>query len=317
MKKILLAMFFSSLIVLAIPLIIVMLMNGIADNSPKDDELISVYFHEDDTVKQINAAEYLIGVVAAEMPAAFEEEALKAQAAAARTYMRYHSQKASEHKGGAAVCTDYRHCQAWTDINDKMEAWGDDAEKYRRKIENAVYDTADEIITYNGSIINSVFFSTSSGKTENAEDVWGEAVPYLISVDSPGEENAPKFSSEISISADDAKKKISENTDGADFSEKIFSDIVRSDAGGIKNISAGGIRISGPALREIFDLNSTNAEITENGGSVTFRVKGNGHGVGMSQYGAEAMAENGAGYKEILTHYYTGCEITNQPSPSA
>lgn len=310
MKNFFIAALGFSVIILFVPLFIVMLMGGLADNSAKDDELISVYFADEDTVKEINTADYLIGVVAAEMPASFEEEALKAQAVAARTYMTYHTAKAKEHKDGAAVCTDYTHCQAWVDINDKMEAWGDDAKEYRKKVERAVADTAGEIITYNGEAINSLFFSTSSGKTENAADVWGEELPYLVSVDSNGEEEAPKFTSEVRITAEEAKSKLSEQVSGTDFSDGIFSNIIRSDSGGIKTLDAGGVTIKGTQLRSIFGLNSTNAEISEEDGSVIFKVKGNGHGVGMSQYGAEAMAENGSDYKEILMHYYTGCELT-------
>lgn len=310
MKNFFIAAIGFSIIIIIVPLFIVMMMGGLIDNSAKDTELINVYFSDEDTVKQINTSDYLVGVVAAEMPASFEEEALKAQAVAARTYMTYHTAKSKEHKDNASVCTDYTHCQAWVNINDKMEAWGESAEEYRKKIEKAVSDTAGEIVTYNGEAINSLFFSTSSGKTENAADVWGDNLPYLVSVDSPGEDEAPKFTSQVEFTIDEAKSKIEEQIDGTDFSNGLFSNIIRSDAGGIKTIDAGGATISGTQLRTIFGLNSTNAEIKEENNSVIFIVKGNGHGVGMSQYGAEAMAENGSNYKEILTHYYTGCQVS-------
>lgn len=310
MKKILLALFAFLGVILILPLIIVELMGGSGNKTAKDDELISVYFADEDEVKEINAGEYLVGVVAAEMPAEFDEEALKAQAAAARTYMTYHSAKSKEHKGGAAVCTDHTHCQAWVDINDKMEAWGSDAKKYRKKIENAVSDTADELIKYNGEPINAVFFSTSSGHTENSADVWGEALPYLVSVESPGEENAPKFTSEASFTLDEAKSRLSGAFNITSFTEPLFSDIERTDSGAVKTVNVCGNTVKGTELRTAFDLNSANIEITEADDAVKFNVRGYGHGVGMSQYGANAMAKNGADYKEILTHYYTGAEVS-------
>ena len=302
-------------IIMIIPLIIVLIMGGVADNSEGDRGLIKVYFAAEDKVLEINRAEYLEGVVAAEMAAEFNKEALRAQAVAARTYMVYHSENAKEHKDGAVVCTDYKHCQAWTNIDDKMESWGDNAEKYRHKIEQAVKATSDEVIAYEDKPINAVFFSTSSGNTENAADVWGEAFPYLVSVSSPGEENAPNFTSESVVSKDEAKKLLSDfnaKLKNADFSGTVFSDIGRSEAGGIKSISVCGVKIKGTELRSIFSLKSTNAQIDESGDSIKFSVKGYGHGVGMSQYGAQAMAENGADYKEILAHYYTGTSVIKQ-----
>lgn len=293
------------IITVVLPLIIVAVMGGIADNSQKDEDLIKVYFTDEDEVKEINTAQYLVGVVAAEMPADFDIEALKAQAVAARTYMLYHASKVSEHKDGAVVCTDYSHCQAWVNPVDKITD-----KDLLKKVQKSVRETGGEVITYNGELINSVFFSTSSGKTENAADVWGREFDYLVSVVSEGEENSPNFQSEYTISIEEAKNKISENVDGVDFSKGIFGNTIRSDAGGIKTIETGGVVIAGTQLRNIFSLNSTNAEIEINDGNITFKVKGYGHGVGMSQYGAEAMACDGKNYKEILKHYYTDCEIS-------
>ena len=297
-------------LIMLIPLIVVMIMGGVIDNSARDSDLIKVYFDKEDTVKEINIGDYLVGVVAAEIPAEFEAETLKAQAVAARTYMKYHQNNKTEHKDGAVVCTDYKHCQAWVDINEKMEGWGDNAKKYRSKMESAVSDTSGELVKFESEPINAVFFSTSSGKTENAVDVWGEEVPYLISVNSPGEEGAPHFMSEKVMSVEEVKQIISANVEGADFSNGLFGNIIRSDAGGIITIEVGGVQIKGTALRTMLDLRSTNVQIKEENGNVIFNVKGNGHGVGMSQYGANAMAKNGCDYKEILTHYYSGCVVS-------
>lgn len=302
MKRFFVVSAITVIMIFIIPLAVVTLMGGIIDNSRKDGELIKVYFADEDKVKEINTAEYLAGVVAAEVMPDFEQETLKAQAVAARTYMRYQSENGKEHTNGAAVCTDYKHCQAWTDINKK------DGE-YIKRVKQAVADTGDEMVYYKNKLANTVFFSTSSGKTENASDVWGEEVPYLVSVDSPGEEGAPNFMSEESVTIDEAKSKISSEVKAADFSKGMFGNIVRSESGGIIKLTVGGVGIKGTELRTIFGLRSANIQIKEENGKVIFSVKGNGHGVGMSQYGANAMAKNGKNYKEILMHYYTDCEV--------
>lgn len=302
MKRFLYITLITSVIVFFIPLFVVMIMGGVVDNSARDNDLIKVYFTEENTVKEINTSEYLTGVVCAELPSSFHDEVLKAQAVAARTYMNYKIVNGIKHENGAMVCTDYKHCQAWRDVSESDET-------FINRIRKAITDTAGEMVLYNNKPINSVFFSTSSGKTENCSDVWGEEVPYLVSVVSQGEEAAPNFMSECIITADEAKKKISEQIEGVDFSKGLFQNIIRSESGGIKTLDIGGVNIKGTKLRSIFELRSTNADIKEENGNIIFTVKGNGHGVGMSQYGAEAMAQNGKGYKDILAHYYTGCTV--------
>ena len=188
MKRFFIVSAVTVIMIFIIPLAVVTLMGGIIDNSQKDGGLIKVYFADEDKVKEINTAEYLAGVVAAEVMPDFETEALKAQAVAARTYMKYQSENGKEHNGGAVVCTDYKHCQAWVDINEK------DAE-YAKRVKQAVTDTGNEMVYYENKPANTVFFSTSSGRTENASDVWGEDIPYLVSVESSGEESAPNFMS--------------------------------------------------------------------------------------------------------------------------
>ncbi len=311
MRKILFFVLVCIFITLILPLIIVGIMGGFIDNSRKDDELIDVYFHTEDSVKKINFEEYLTGVVCAEMSATFNTEALKAQAVAARTYSLYKMSKKEndEYHKGAQLCTDYTHCQAWTDINDKSEAWGQNAKENTEKIKNAVKSTANEVIMYDGKIINALFHSTSSGNTENSSDVWGKEIPYLISVKSDGEEVSPRYESREVLSCDEFIKIATDNIDGVEFSDEFFSDIIRSDAGGIKTIKIGNKEIPGTQMRQIYNLRSTNVQITQDGDNIIFDVKGNGHGVGMSQYGANHLAQTGNNYKSILEHYYTGIEI--------
>ncbi|MDD6484902.1 MAG: stage II sporulation protein D [Clostridiales bacterium] len=314
MKRLAGAFLFIVFITVLLPLAVVYIMGGFADEKSAKGELIEVYFHERDEVVSINSEEYLKGVVAAEMSAGFDREALKAQAVAARTYLYNHLQSNTqdEYHKGAKICTDYRHCQAWADIEAKAADWGERAKEYRDKIESAVEQTRGEVIKYNGEIISALFHSTSSGMTENAKDVWGEEIPYLVSVISEGEEASPRYESEAAFALEDYKSKISESVEGADFEKGLFSDIVRSDAGGIIELKVGGVLIRGTELRRIFGLNSTNVSLTLDSDTVKMNVKGYGHGVGMSQYGANYLAQNGMGYKDILTHYYTGVEISQK-----
>ena len=273
-------------------------------------ERIKVYVTEEDAVREMDTEQYLKEVVAAEMPVEFNKEALKAQAVAARTYLKSRENKHFDEHKGAVVCTDYKHCKAWISEEKRKELWeAEKREQYWKKISDCVNETKNQYIMYNGAAIDALFHSTSSGYTENASDVWGGEVPYLVSVKSDGEELSPRYKSEKTVTVQEFKDKISEKVENTDWAGDLFSDIERSEAGGIKTMKAGGVEISGVTLRTIFELRSTNVQLEEKDGNVHFDVKGNGHGVGMSQYGANYLASTGMGYKDILKHYYTGTEI--------
>ncbi len=288
---------------------------GKYEKPPKEaEEVLSVYIKAEDRVCEMNKSQYIKEVVAAEMPASFEEEALKAQAVAARSYLeaRRNAYKKSGtpdvHKG-AEICTDSAHCKAWISESERKKLWDSDRDKNWDKISRAVDATAGEVMTYSGEVISAVFHSTSSGKTENSKDVWGGERPYLVSVESPGDKASPKFKSEKEISLEEFKQIIRANVEGADFSKELVGETVRSDAGGILTVSVGGVKIKGTKLRSIFGLRSTNVKIDIDGGKVSFDVTGYGHGVGMSQYGANYLAAEGKKYDEILKTYYTGVEF--------
>lgn len=248
------------------------------------------------------------------MPASFEPEALKAQAVAARTYLQSRmnaydeASPPQEHKG-ADICTDSSHCKAWISEEKRRTLWGDEADANWAKIDKAVSETEGEVVLYNGNIISAVFHSTSSGRTESSKDVWGGERPYLVSVESPGEEVAPNFKTEKSISLNDFKQIVFAELEGASEDFSPVGEIARSDAGGIITAEIYGVKISGTRLRNLFDLKSANITISITENDVHFAVKGYGHGVGMSQYGANAMAKNGKNYVEILTHYYSGTTV--------
>lgn len=280
---------------------------------------IKVYIQQEDNVVEMNFNEYLKGVVAAEMPASFHIEALKAQAIAARTYV-YHRMSIRQktnaeipgHKG-ADICTDSSHCKAWISKKNAMEKWGIlSAKEYWNKISQAVDDTANIIITYENEPIDAVFHSTSSGKTENSEDVWANNVPYLRSTWSEGEQYSPKYETKVEISKEEFINKIqnagSGISTGADL-EKAIGEVKRTEGGSVDTIVIGNKSFEGTEVRKIFGLNSANFTIELKEDSVIFKVTGNGHGVGMSQYGANYLAQQGKTYEAILKKYYRGVRL--------
>ncbi len=282
-------------------------------SSKTSDENVMVSLNYNGTVESIPLNEYLQGVVAAEMPALFPDEALKAQAVAARTYTmkKIASAPAAEH-GGAAVCNNPSHCKAYEPIASFAAGWSSAAEEYTEKILRAVSETDGEILIYNGEPITAVFHSTSAGKTENAEDVWGSAVPYLVSVESAGESDSPRYEEEKMLTPDEFKTKFSEKYKNAVFDanpENWITNISRSDAGGVKKLTVAGVGVNGSDMRSIFGLNSTNFTVSYADGIIKIKTRGYGHGVGMSQYGARAMALDGKNYDEILKSYYTGVTL--------
>lgn len=314
-KRIFLGLIYVIFIVFIVPSFVVFIRKNPKQKPARESfETVKVYVTQEDKVVEMDTSQYLKEVVGAEMPAAFNVEALKAQAVAARTYLcaKKDGQRAEEHKG-AYVCTDYNHCKAWKSEADLKSAWEpDQADDNWRKISNAVESTAREIVTYNSKPISAVFHSTSSGRTENAEDVWEFQVPYLKAVESKGDEQSPKFNDSKVFDIEEFKRLISANIDNTDWNNGLFSDIQRSESGGIKTIRVGNVEIKGTTLRKILDLRSTNAELTADDKNVTITTKGYGHGVGMSQYGANFMANSGSDYKAILLYYYqnTMVELT-------
>lgn len=314
MKRILAVVIAVLFAALFIPLIIVSLLSG-TNKAPADT--VSVYIKSENRVEDMGIDEYLKRVVSAEMPANFNAEALKAQAVAARTYLKSHIDAAengntAEEHNGACICTDSKHCQAYISEEARRETWtkqGIDADEAWRKISDAVEKTDKLIMTYGGEVVSAVFHSTSSGKTERAADVWGEDIPYLQSIESEGDFYSPKYSSEVRMSVEDFKKIAENNIDGVNWENGLFNNVVRSGAGGIVTLDVGSVNIKGTELRRMYDLNSTNVELTEADGNIRMNVKGFGHGVGMSQYGADYMAKQGKKYDEILKSYYTGVKI--------
>lgn len=248
--------------------------------------------------------EYLVGVVLSEMPMSFELEALKAQAVAARTFaMR--QMEGGKHTDfdlcGNATC-----CQAWTSPEAMEQKLGNE---YLEKAKQAVNATKGQVMTYEGKLIDAVYFSCSGGQTEDAVAVWGGQVPYLRSVKSPGEETASKYRSVVNVPMAQFRAALPEATLTGNPSS-WFGGITRTNGGGVSEMVIGGQPYTGTDLRSRFHLNSTMFEIAIGSDEITFEVQGYGHRVGMSQYGANAMAKDGKKYREILAHYYTGVVIS-------
>lgn len=271
-----------------------------------------------DTVLEMDLGEYLVGVVRAEMPASFQPEALKAQAVAARTYTLYKLQTGGNH-GDADICTDSTCCQAYIAEERARANWGEDADAYEKKVETAVSETDGQVILYGGVPILAVFHSSSAGLTRAAGEVWLNDLPYLQSVSSPEPSDAiPNYYSRVEFTAEDFRQKLLADFPEADLSgspEGWLKDAEVDSAGSVSTLSVGGVTVKGSRLRTILGLRSACFTWEAEGGNLVFFVTGYGHGVGMSQYGANAMAAEGADYQEILTHYYTG--VTVEPYRAA
>lgn len=265
-------------------------------------------------VENLSMEQYLYGVVSAEMPASFEIEALKAQAVVARTYTTYKMFKGSKHEN-ADICDQSTCCQAWISKDDRLAKWNEpDRENNWSKITNAVDSTVGKIITYNGEPINAFFHSNSGGSTETVSNVWGGSdYPYLQSVETSGEEGYTQYASTVTLTKEEVLQKIQESHPEVviDFNIQNAIQILEyTDSGRVKTIQFGNIQISGVEARTIFGLKSAkfSVEVSEN---ITFSVTGYGHGVGMSQTGADAMAKVGSTYEQIINHYYTDIKIEN------
>lgn len=277
------------------------------------DMTISV-LHGSESVTML-LEDYLIGVVAGEMPASFEPEALKAQAVAARTYTLYKLVVAPSPKHEENVCTDPACCKAYSDDDALREKWGDDYDKNMAKITAAVKETHGEYIVYDDLPILAVFHSSSQGATESSENVWSTALPYLSSVTSPeiGEE-VTDFVTTVNISFEDFKDTVLAKYPNADFSGDPacwFMGAEYTQSGRLSVIRIGGVSIRGTELRSLFSLRSAAIKYSVNEHDIEFTVSGYGHGVGMSQYGANAMAKSGSDYHEILSWYYTDVGFEN------
>lgn len=295
MKKLLgIMLFYILLVVLLLPLAVTFFCGGFSRTLPQEAK--ALYGTADLAPLDSLLEEYVVGVVAAEMPAAFPEEALKAQAVAARTYQV----RQMEATGSDAVLYDVG--QAYITAAEQKEKWGENYPVYVSKIRKAVRETGGEIMVYEGEPILAAFHAQSRGVTEDAENVWNEAVPYLKSVDSGKDRTAPDNQTVVTFSVEEIKEKLGSTE---------LHILSRTDAGYVAKVQVGEQVFTGREIREKLELRSADFEIKKEGKDVVFTTYGYGHGVGMSQYGASFLAEEGKSYREILEHYYQGITFRN------
>ena len=274
---------------------------------------IQLLHTDTNTVEEVELDAYLCNVVSAEMPVDFEIEALKAQAIVARTYTIYKIQ--NKKHDNADICDDSNCCQAWISKEDRLARWEENKEEKWSKIEQSVNETKGKIITYQNQPINAFFHSNSGGKTELPVDVCGGGsnLPYLQVVETSGEDGYTQYNSEVELTNEEVLEKLKSKYGDIqiDFNNQEDIKILEyTSSGRVKTIKFGNHEISGTEARSLIGLRSTNFEITKQDGKIKFTVKGYGHGVGMSQTGADSMAKSGSSAEEIIKHFYVGVEIT-------
>ncbi|MBQ3503719.1 MAG: stage II sporulation protein D [Oscillospiraceae bacterium] len=252
--------------------------------------------------------DYLVGVVLAEMPASFETEALKAQAVVARTYTMRAYFTGGKH-GDGSVCTDYSCCQAYISPDTYLEQGG--STEGVEKIKAAVMGTAGQVLIYENRLIEATYFSCSGGRTEDALAVWGTDYPYLQATESPGEEHAAHYSDTVCFTPEQFQQALGVSLKGSPVG--WFGKVTYTDGGGVDTMQIGDTTYKGTELRELLSLRSTAFTVTA-GEEITITTRGYGHRVGMSQYGADAMALAGNNYADILAHYYRGTVLTTLES---
>ncbi len=273
------------------------------------EDVLSVMISSDGRIDEIEMKEYLVGCVAAEMPAVYHSQALKAQTVACYTYALYMQQK--NRYENADITDNPNIHQAYIGISERREKWGDDFQIYEDKVSKAVDEVYGMFMTYNGEPILAVYHSLNAGSTYSAKSLWGSRIPYLISVESPGDKLSPDYLSKHEFTEKEfASLAEEENIILSDDAKNFIGEIKRDESGYVNSVVLGNKEISGEEFRNIFSLRSSCFE-TEYNGKFIITVKGHGHGAGMSQYGADYMARQGFSWQEILRHYYAGIEIEN------
>ena len=261
------------------------------------------------SLTQMDMDAYIAGVLLAEMPASFHQEALKAQAVVARTYALKTNTTGTKHPN-RAVCTESACCQGYNTVDEYLARGG--TEEGVAKICSAVAATTGQVLTYQGALIDATYFSCSGGRTEDALAVWGTDVPYLQSVDSPGEEKATHYADVLQFTSAEFAECLGIEPSGKPSS--WLGAVTYTQGGGVDPIEICGDIYRGTQLRSLLGLRSTAFAMLIVGETVYISTRGFGHRVGMSQYGADAMAVGGSDYCEILSHYYTGAVVSAYPA---
>lgn len=305
-----------AVIMITVPLISVryMRVEGGGENISSESDLprdtIDVMMSNTGSVKTLKMREYIIGSLSGEMSASYHKEALKAQAVACYTFALYVASREEKRPEGADISDDSTVYQSYIDEDARKKKWGNDFEKNEKIMSEAVDEVFGQYLEYDGKPAMAAYHAMCSGKTESAANVWGKSVSYLKSTVSSGDKLAPNYETCQKVSADEFKrilfKKGLTYGDYPTDASKWIGDIERYDSGVVKYVDICGRKISGTDMRSLFSLKSADFDISFADGGFTFTCRGNGHFVGMSQYGADYMARQGSSYDEILNHYYPG-----------
>jgi len=285
-----------------------------SDRERRDDSTRRIRVQLGEQVEEMALSDYLVGVLRCEMPASFEMEALKAQAVAARTYaLRKQEAGGSANHPEADVCDDVNCCKGYRSEAEAAEQWGMATALYEEKMRAAVTDTDGEVLLYADELVLAVFHSSSAGETRAAGAVWQEDLPYLVPVSSPeGAEDVPNYHSEVRLTLTEFKERFIASHPTAALSgapSDWFTNIRQGATGIVDRLQVGGVEVTGVEMRSLLGLRSAAFTVDFTESEVVFSVTGYGHGVGMSQYGANVMAKEGSTYEEILAHYYVGTSI--------
>ena len=287
---------------------------AIVENTSDGRDCYHVYCCENGEIQDVSVRDYIIGAVAAEMPVSFEPEALKAQAVAAHTYAERQCLAAEgrEELNGADFSDDPAKFQAFLTEDELRARWGTHYDTYYSKLSTAVDSVVEKVLTYEDEPIIAAFHAMSTGMTESAENVWGSDVAYLQPVESAADVNAPQFEEQVSFSPDETGDRLTNAHPALQISgdpSGWFGEPEVSEAGTVLSMRVADGIFTGQELRTLFELRSAAFTVEYADNKFTFTTRGFGHDVGMSQYGADAMAQAGADYTEILAHYYPGAVL--------
>lgn len=284
-------------------------------------DLVLLYDRATDKVLRLSQREYVLGAVCSEMPPSFHPEAIKAQAVAAHSYVlrcrEQERQSPTPSLHGAALAIDTSRREGYVSEAAAREMYGDRFDLYYTMMKETVAEVEDEILLYDGQPIVAAYHAISAGHTENASNVWTGSADYLVAVESPGDRLSPGFETTETFTRDEAAARLSEAYPGITLPENPedwFSDVTRSGSGYITRVRIGETELSGQDLRSLFGLRSSFLSIEYRDNVFVFTATGYGHGVGLSQYGADYMGRQGASYREILAHYYTGASLARLPA---
>ncbi|MBP3952797.1 stage II sporulation protein D [Bacillus suaedae] len=278
----------------------------IPDYDPSQDMPVAVFRSQKEVIETVPLEKYVMGVVASEMNASFEVEALKAQALTARTYLvKLILSPPTEVPEGAVTIDTVDH-QVYKSEEELRKQWGNDYEMNMKRIEQAVLSTQGQVLTYEDEPIDALFFSTSNGYTENSEDYWANEIPYLRSVESPWDQQSPRFTARTSIPVNEFQEKL-----GVSLPEDGTVGTIneRTKGNRVAKATINGKVLTGKDIRDKLNLDSSDFQWQRQGNEIVIQTRGWGHGVGMSQYGADGMAKEGGTYKDIVNHYYQGVKI--------